>query len=335
MAVEPFSEVVSSAAWRSKAERWIRERVSDAGATVVGEIIQPRVRPWSTQLVVPTDAGRLWFKANCPALAFEPALHATLARLERDEVDEPFAVDAERGWIVTHDRGSTLAESRESTLADWEALLRTAARMQRRLADHSADMRFTGIPDCSPHTVVSRYDVMTDRLAALPSNHPSHLSTDEAGRLRAGREVVVDAVAVLLDSRLPVSLQHGDLHPSNVFVVDDGLRLFDFGDAQLAHALEILAVPWGWITQRTSLAWLEVVAAYASVWADVASAAEIERELPSAMVTQVVNRSSTWWGSLAEATDAELVEWGDGPKYFLEMVFDDFSVDARKGRRGG
>ena len=328
MAVEPFSEVVTSAAWRSEAERWIRERVSDAGASVVGEIVQPRVRPWSTQLVVPTDAGRLWFKANCPALGFEPALHATLARLEPDEVDEPFAVDAERGWIVTRDRGSTLAESRDSTLTDWQTLLRTAARMQRRLGDHAADIRVTGLPDCSPHTVVSRYDTMTDRLAALPPSHPSHLSADEADRLRAGRQVVVDAVAVLLDSRLPVSLQHGDLHPSNVFVVDDGLRLFDFGDAQWAHALEILAVPWGWISQRTALAWPEVVAAYASVWADVASAAEIERELPSAMVTQVVNRSLTWWGSLAAATDEELVEWGDGPKYFLEMVFDDFSLGA-------
>lgn len=326
--VVPFSEVVTSPTWRSDAEEWIRDRVVAAGRTVTGEITQPRVRPWSTQLIVPTDAGLLWFKANCPALAFEPALHATLARLEPDEVDEPFAVDAERGWIVTRDRGSTLADSRESTLADWHALLRTAARMQRRLVDHTADIRRSGIPDCSPHTVVSRYDTMTERLAALPSDHPSHLSADVVDRLRAGRELVVDAVAVLLDSRLPVSLQHGDLHPSNVFVVDDGLRLFDFGDAQWAHALEILAVPWGWISQRTSLAWPEVVAAYASVWADVVSADEIERELSSAMVTQVVNRSSTWWGAVASATAEELVEWGDSPRYFLELVLEDFSLDG-------
>ena len=97
----PFSEVVTSPTWRSDAEEWIRDRVVAAGRTVTGEITQPRVRPWSTQLIVPTDAGLRWFKANCPALAFEPALHATLARLEPDEVDEPFAVDAERGWIVT------------------------------------------------------------------------------------------------------------------------------------------------------------------------------------------------------------------------------------------
>jgi hypothetical protein len=327
MTAAPFSEVVSSETWRTEAERWIRERVNDAGAAVVGDVTQPRVRPWSTQLVVPTDAGLLWFKANCPALAFEPALHATLARLEPDEVDEPFAVNAERGWIVTRDRGSTLADSRESTLADWQALLRTAARMQRRLVDHSADVRRTGIPDCSPHTVVSRYDTMTERLAALPSDHPSHLSADAADRLRAGRQIVVDAVAVLLDSRVPVSLQHGDLHPGNVFVVDDGLRLFDFGDAQWAHALELLAVPWGWISQRTSLAWPEVVAAYASVWADVVSSDEIERELSSAMVTQVVNRAFTWWGAVARATAEELVEWGDSPRYFLDLVLEDFSLD--------
>ena len=110
-----FSEVVSAPAWRAEAEDWVRAQVAESGGRVVGDITQPRVRPWSTQLVVPTDAGRLWFKANCPALAFEPAVHRTLARLDPGEVDEPVAVDAERGWMLTRDRGTTLGDSHEAT----------------------------------------------------------------------------------------------------------------------------------------------------------------------------------------------------------------------------
>jgi hypothetical protein len=327
MTAAPFSEVVSSETWRTEAERWIRERVNDAGAAVVGDVTQPRVRPWSTQLVVPTDAGLLWFKANCPALAFEPALHATLARLEPDEVDEPFAVDAERGWIVTRDRGSTLADSRESTLADWHALLRAAARMQRRLASRGPELLAAGLPDSAPHTVPARFEGLIESLAALPREHPSHLDASAARRLRGVRSLLDDSVATLLGGPLPTaSFQHGDLHPGNVFAVAGGLRVFDFGDAQWAHPLETLAVPWGWIDRLSTVPWRPVVEAYASCWLEVIGPAELVRLLPSAMVTQVVNRSSTWWGAVARATAEELVEWGDSPRYFLELVLDDFTV---------
>lgn len=323
-----FAERVTSPAWQRSAELWILDRVAQSGAEVTGPIAQPRVRPWSTQLVVPTTQGRWWFKANCPGLAFEPALHETLARLEPDEVDEPFAVDVDRGWLLTRDRGATLSDDHEPTVSDWKSLLTTAAQLQRRLADHAGMMLRSGLPDCSPHTVPTRYELMIDRLAVLPTSHPSHLPAASADRLRSARAVVTDAVATLSDGPLPVSLQHGDLHPGNVFVVDGALRLFDFGDAQWAHALEILAVPWGWITKRTALPWPEVFAAYASGWADLADPAGLEPLLAAAMVTHAVNRSATWWEAIADATPDELTEWGDSPKYFLELALEPFEPVA-------
>jgi Phosphotransferase enzyme family len=222
----PFADVVTSAAWRAEAEDWIKEQLASAGSRMTGEITQPRVRPWSTQLSVPTDVGILWFKANCPDLAFEPALHATLSTLEPDEVDEPFAVDRGRGWMLTRDRGRTLLDSHEPTLADWQAVVTVAARMQRRLAKHQTELLDTGLPYCSPASVPERYDVMIERLSALPEDHPSHLPEEAAIRLRDGRDEVSRAVELLSDGRMPSSFQHGDLHPGNVFVVDGGLRVF-------------------------------------------------------------------------------------------------------------
>lgn len=321
-----FSEVVSSPPWRAEAEGWVRAQVAEAGGRVVGEITQPRVRPWSTQLVVPTDSGRLWFKANCAPLAFEPGVHRTLARLDPGEVDDPVAVDTDRGWMLTRDRGTTLGDSHEATLDDWRAVVALAARLQRRLADHGPDLLGAGLPDCSPHTVPARFAELTDGLAALPAEHPSHLDEAAARRLYSAGGLVDDAVGTLLAGPLPVaSFQHGDLHPGNVFAVEGRLRLFDFGDAQWAYPLGTLAVPWRWVDQLSTVPWPAVLEAYASVWADVLSPAELDRLLPAAMVTHVVNRALTWWGAVADATTAELAEWGDSPKYFLELVFDDFA----------
>ena len=321
-----FSEVVSSPAWRAEAEDWVRAQVAESGSRVVGDITQPRVRPWSTQLVVPTDAGRLWFKANCRSLAFEPAVHRTLARLDPGEVDEPFAVDVDRGWILTRDRGATLGDSHEATLDDWRAVVAVAARLQRRLAAHGPELLAAGLPDRSPHTVPARYAEQIDALAALPREHPSHLDESTVGRLRSASGLVDDAVATILASPVPTaSLQHGDLHPGNVFAVEGRLRVFDFGDAQWSHPLETLAVPWGWVHQRTTLPWPAIVDAYASGWADVLDSPAFERLLAAAMVTQPVNRCSTWSAALVDATPEELAEWGDSPKYFLELVLEDFS----------
>ncbi len=320
----PFSEVVASAPWRVEAESWIRERVTESGGRVVGDITQPRIRPWSTQLVVPTDGGRFWFKANCPALAFEPSVHAALARLDPDEVDAPFAVDAERGWVVTRDRGVTLGDSHEATLADWQAVVRVAARLQHRLADHGPELLAAGLPDCAPHTVPARFAELVEALSALPAGHPSHLDAALLQRLREASGLVEDAVRTLLARPMPTSFQHGDLHPGNVFAVDRGLRVFDFGDAQWAHPLESLAVPWGWVHGRTALPWSAIVEAYASVWVDVIDAAELERLLSAAFVTQPVNRALTWWGAVADATAEELVDWGDRPRFFLELALEPF-----------
>ena len=329
MAVDiPFSEVVAGTTWQRDARDWVRQRAEDAGLRVTGAIEQPRVRPWSTQLVAPTDHDRLWFKANCAASAFEPSLHAVLADLEPEEVDEPVAIEADRGWVLTRDRGTTLGERREPTLADWQRLLATGASMQRRLAAHGPRLLAAGLPDCAPRTVLARFDSMIARLGALPADHPSHLPAGHAAVLEDGRGVGEEAVAALSDSPLPVSLQHGDLHPHNVFEVGETLRVFDFGDAQWSHALEALAVPYGWLTQRSDLPWAEVRAAYCEVWSDLLTRSDIEALLPAAMVTHAVNRSWTWWGATAQATQAELRDWGDEPLYFLALALEPFPPPA-------
>lgn len=322
-----FSEVVAAEAWRVEVLDWLARRLGEVDVAITGPVEQPRIRPWSTQLVVPTDAGRMWFKANCPGLAHEPAVHGALAGLVPAEVDAPVAVDAQRGWMLTADRGATLGDSREPTLEDWQAVVGLAATVQREVAESRGTLLGVGLPDCAPATVPARYLAMVDALAALPSGHPSHLGSDEAGGLRDGVGVVESAVATLSAGPLPATLQHGDLHPRNVFAVGGGLRIFDFGDAQWAHALEVLAVPYGFTTRYTSYPWDEVLDAYAAQWADLVGREELAALMRPAMVTQAVNRAALWLSAIEGAQEHELDEWGDSPLHYLRLVHAPFPPD--------
>jgi Phosphotransferase enzyme family len=320
--VTPFSHAVRTPDWRAEAESWIHARLADLGLIAAGPVDQRRVRPWSTQLVVPTDSGNVWFKANCAGQAFEPALQTLLARLAPDEVDAPLATDPDRAWMLTRDRGATLAEHRTPTLADWERVVVAAGRLQRLVAGHRADLLASGLPDCSPDTVPARLERMIDLLVDLPADHPAHLGEEVADRLCAAREAVRSAARTLSESPLPATLQHGDLHPANLFAVDGRLQTFDFGDAQWADPLESLCVPWGATHDDASIPWDDVVSAYHEPWHDVVARDDIDELLSAAVLTQPVNRAFTWWECLADASADEWQRWGGAVAGHLSNVLE-------------
>ncbi|GAB3092235.1 phosphotransferase [Isoptericola nanjingensis] len=328
-----FSDTVTSDAWRAEATAWITAVLARRGVRVLAPPEQPRVRPWSTQLVVATDSGRYWFKATCRSSSFEPALQALLAEVAPDAADAPAAVDADRGWMLTADRGATLRDRREPTGSDWDALLTRSAHLQQELLGHGDALRATGLPDCSPGTVPARFDAVLALLQGVPAGHPARPDQRTLERLHAARDAVATAAATLAASPLPSSLQHGDLHPGNVFEVDGALRVFDLGDAQWAHPLEVLEVSSA-VARDGGADWEPVERAYRRAW-DVWCAA---RGLPpvgaaddapawddlrrAAGVTHAVNRAWTWCGALAEATEAEWADWGEAPGRHLATVLD-------------
>ncbi|MCD5347606.1 phosphotransferase [Agromyces sp. S2-1-8] len=323
----PFSVEVSSEAWRAEADRWIAESLAGRDVVVVGTR-QPRVRPWSTQLVVevagPSGAARYWFKANCRAQSFEPALQARLATLLPGDVDAPIAADPSRGWMLTADRGATLADRHDPAAEDWSRVIDEWARVQRSLAGRSAEVLGAGVPDCSPGTVPARFAELLGLVLALPTGHPSAPDAATAASLVAAADRVALAAEALDEGGLPATLQHGDLHPGNVFASDDasdGLRLFDFGDAQWAHPVEALLVPRA-VMEYRGIDPEPVVAGFREAWADVArfDDAEWARLVAAAETTHAVNRAHTWWGCLAQATDDETAEWGEAVLRHLSRV---------------
>ncbi len=316
----PFSEQVTDPRWRRAAEDWIDRELGLAGVVRCGPVGQPRVRPWSTQLVVPVEGGRVWFKANCAGQSFEPRLQEALARLLPHHVDEPLAIDGARAWMLTRDRGTTLGGSHDPRRADWEAVLQQTAEAQRALMSSAGELLALGLPDCSPGTVTERLECMTATLAGLPAAHPARLPEEQAVAVRAVSPQIEAAARVLAESPLGPSLQHGDLHPGNVFAVDGELHIFDFGDAQLAHPLESLPLPWALTHTDPGIPWAALMSAYHESWSDLVSLADLEALLAAAVLTQPVNRAFTWWSCLSQATEEEWAEWGEAPVRHLTNV---------------
>lgn len=315
----PFPVEARSAEFLAAARGWTCSALDDLGVEVLGPSEQVRVQPWSTQLVTPTTAGRVWFKANALGSTHEAALHAALSRLATGFVDAPLAIDARRGWLLTRDRGLTLAERGETSLLQWCALIQEAGRLQRHVAGLPL-VRDTGVPDCTPPSVLGRFDTLLDRFAALPASDPCHLDGEELTSFQRVRPRLEQAVAVLTAGSLPSTLNHGDLHPGNVFVDRGHLRLFDFADAQWAAAPEILGAAWGWLVYRTSHPWRRVFDAYREVWSDLVTASEFDQLVTAAMDTLPVNRSMMWTYATAGVTEDTFAEWADAPISQLRHV---------------
>jgi hypothetical protein len=322
-----FSERVTTVRWRDAASEWIGRELAAIGVTDIVAVDQPRVRPWSTQLVVDTTSGRFWFKANQPAFAFEPALQRALAAIAPDEIQAPAAIDEERGWMLTADHGPAVGDAELPSTGEWAELLREAARIQRRACAHREGLLATGLPDRSPASVPALFDRLSATLSAYPHGHPGHISERDLGLLGKARARVVLAAERVTASGVPSTWNHGDVHPWNAYRDATGLRLFDLGDGSWANAFEVLAVPRAWITRQGAWAgsagpdvdWPTVRDAYLAEWA---LPVDADALWPDVELLHAVNRAQTWAAWLDDTTPDELDRYGRAAEEHLTSVLD-------------
>lgn len=325
-----YSAYWAGAEWRAEAVAWITSVTSARGLRITGEIAQPRIRFWSTLLTVPTDAGLLWFKENCPGQSFEARLLTVLAELVPDHVVPPLAVEPHRGWLLTPDAGDTL---HADDLDTWVRVLTEWADVQRRLADHTDRLRAAGVTAMPPEAAPDYVAAAVDRYAARPPGDPAHLDASTAARMRALFPEVERWADQLAATGLPITLDHNDLHAANAFRPAAGephLRFFDFGDAVLAHPFCSLLVPVRVLANELQSAEddpriRKVTDAYLEVWSDLAGPAILRAAVPAGIALGALNRGESWRRVLPGASPEELVEFGDTATYWLTSLLDDSS----------
>jgi len=203
--------------WRAEVSAWIGDVLHAKGCRITGPIEQPRIQFWSTQLVVPSDRGRVWLKQNNAGQSFEAALVARLAELAPGRVVEPIAVDHERGLLLSPDQGPTLRERDGGTAADWTGVLAEFGALQRQLSPYAAEIAATGRPGLRARDTPAYVEQRIDELARLGGGDPRGLSREDAAAATMALPELVDACTELDPSGIPDSLQHNDLHDDNAF----------------------------------------------------------------------------------------------------------------------
>lgn len=315
-------------AWRAEATAWIEAELGRAAYRITGAIDQPRVRFWSTQLTVPTDRGRVWFKENNPAQSFEARLVDVLARLVPERVVTPIAIEPDRGWMLSQDQGATLREAATEGGDGWSRVLAEFGALQRELVPHRDDVLAAGLTRMSVAETPAYVERRLGKLASLPAENLRSVGVEEAAAARAALPALVEASRELAASGIPESLQHNDLHDGNAFAGQPGqpLTFFDFGDALWSHPLAVVSVPV--MSMCASLKASDddprvarAVDAYVENWTDISPLRAVRALLPAAKRVAAVHRAVSWRRLLDDVPLAVVEpEWQDAESWYIRQA---------------
>lgn len=316
----PTSTRWSTAAFAEELRGWVEGHLGPA------ELVQTKLRGWSTVWRADTAAGVFWAKQNCRGGAYEAALLATIARLAPDRVVGVVAADPVQGLLLTADGGTTLGH--RGGVAGWSRLVGEYAGLQRALLGHTGALLATGVPVLRPLDAPALVSERADALHSLPEEDPRHLDAEARRALQRALPAVRASADAVTGLGLPLVLNHNDLHGDNAFgaPADGHLRFFDFGDAMLTDPLSVLLVPlrsaqvdlgcrsddprlW-----RVADAWIEH-------WSDLAPARDLRAALPHALRLAGLWRHESWIRVLAAHDREQLAEWGEaGPRWLRSVV---------------
>ncbi|MGF1428538.1 aminoglycoside phosphotransferase family protein [Kitasatospora sp. LaBMicrA B282] len=279
-------------AWRESVRAWVRERLAEHGLRDQGPW-RVRLRPWSVLVRIEVGLARpVWFKASPPAGAFEAGLTAALAHWVPGQVLAPLAVDTDRGWSLLPDGGPLFAELLDRHPADpraWEEVLRQYAVLQRTVAPHLAELTRLGVPTARTAELPAHFDrLVTGNTALQPA---------ERAALLAHRPQLLAECAELQAAGIADSLDHADLHASQLFAPAPGrFVFFDWGDAALTHPFLSFLVPARAAAERHGAAVLPRLRdAYLEPWTgDGHRPAELRRALALADRLADLGRATAW-----------------------------------------
>jgi hypothetical protein len=153
---------------------------------------------WSTVWVLTTRVGRFWLKAG---RAGDGGVEQVSSVLCRSRVIAPVAVDAERGWLLTRDGGTTMAAHIDNGAGlDPGVVCRMVAdyaTLQRQTVDHRHLFAEAGIAEVDPVHSAALAETHADTLARLPGSDPRHISIADHGHLKQAMPALASAARAL------------------------------------------------------------------------------------------------------------------------------------------
>ena len=315
--------------WLTTANDWIDGELAKVGLTPAGPREQPHVRPWSTVLRVPTNAGDLYFKAVWPPQVHEAALTTALSSWLPRFTPEVVAARPETGWLLLRDAGLRLREilQQEHDVARWREVLVRYAEAQILLVDHGKAILDLGVPDRRPAVVAEDLTDLLEDSRALRLGLPDGLSAEEHGRLRKLLPRIRSQFEALAHSDVPAALEHNDFHDGNVCLLKNEYRAFDWGDACVTHPFVALRVGLRSIAHTVDLAAdgpeiTQLRDAYLEPWTAFAPRTQLLADVQPALILAAACRAFSWRLVMSELDPPLLDEYADTVAYSVRSLLE-------------
>jgi hypothetical protein len=188
------------------------------------------------------------------------------------------------------------------------------ARLQIAVAEHADGMVAAGVPDHRPDRLPRLVAGLLSDDDAMLAGRPDGIDPELRDRLTGSLDGYAELCRALAGGPLPATVQHDDLHDANVFVVGNGHRFFDWGDASVAHPFLSLLVPLRVARSALDLPQGHPVMArlrdaYLQPWRPFAEAPVLRGLADLALQVTPLQRALTWHRVLAGVHPAERADW--------------------------
>jgi hypothetical protein len=314
--------------WLESAQTWICTELARQNINLGGAIEQPHIRPWSTVLQAPTEAGTIYFKASAPYFGHETGLTAFLAQLRPELSPSLLAVDLTRHWLLMRDSGVPLRTfiKAEKSIERWREVLPLYVDLQKSLMAYQGDLLALGLLDRRLSHLPRLFEQLVADESTMLLDQPEGLTIDEYRSLRTFGPQFERMCARLASFGIPETIHHDDFHDGNIFVQDGRIIFTDWGESALTHPFFTLVVMLRSIENSLDLPpdapeVLKLRDWYLSYWTGYAPLAELQSIVALAQRIGYVNRALTWQMVIANLPPELKSEYASAvPAYLQEFV---------------
>lgn len=271
---------------------WIQEKLGEANLLITGKIEREKETDLTLILRIPTNKGNYFFKDSGLVSKYEPTLSKHLHHKFKEKTIEVVAVNNNESWFLMKEiKGQPLRYLKDKKV--WQKAISEYAELQ--------------IVQLGNIDLLLDYEVPNRKMPVIKEEMEQNLEgMCVTGLNKTEASKVMELLPTLLDmcdeleSIIPASLEHGDLHSNNIRVVGDNIIFFDWGDASVSHPFFSTRVFWNSLDDLISsdTEWYGMVKEfhpyYLEPWTKVAPMKDLERALRISDELACVQRALSW-----------------------------------------
>ncbi|MFS0861099.1 phosphotransferase [Fredinandcohnia sp. 179-A 10B2 NHS] len=219
-----------------KIEHWVTSEFAKLNKPVSS--IYETIKSSGNEIVLRISAENevYYFKSVGIAWAFECPLSNYLSVRHPGKTTTIVAVHPTEPWMLMKEvKGNLLRKTKDKKV--WQRALQEYAELQVQEVKHAQKLIELGIPDRRIHILKEQID------HHLEDMFQTGLNEEETKTIMEIKPELLE-MCEIMDSLIPPSLDHGDLHSANIYEQDGRSVFIDWGDASVTHPFFSTRIFW-------------------------------------------------------------------------------------------